>query len=137
MLLNFLLDKKHTNLIIRSGVRLDYIFNLSLGGEYNLRENTSNVIDNTSSAFSVYANFDIGNGVSLFGRYDLSESEDANENQWNIDNEGELTIIGVEKQMTKGVKVALNVQSFKAATLEAATEAEAVNTLYLNLEYKF
>ena len=39
--------------------------------------------------------------------------------------------------MTKGVKVALNVQSFKAATLEEATEAEAVNTLYLNLEYKF
>ena len=111
--------------------------NLSLGGEYNLRENTSNIIDNTSSAFSVYANLDIGNGVSLFGRYDLSESEDANENQWNIDNEGELTIIGVEKQMTKGVKVALNVQSYKAATLEGATEAEAVNTLYLNLEYKF
>ena len=111
--------------------------NLSVGGEYNLRENTSNVIDNTSSAFSVYGNLDIGNGVSLFGRYDLSESEDANENQWNIDNEGELTIIGVEKQMTKGVKVALNVQSFKAATLEGATEAEAVNTLYLNLEYKF
>ena len=50
---------------------------------------------------------------------------------------GQLTIIGVEKQMTKGVKVALNVQSYKAATLEGATEAEAVNTLYLNLEYKF
>ena len=110
---------------------------ISVGGEYNLRENTSNVIDNTSSAFSVYGNLDIGNGVSLFGRYDLSESEDGNENQWNIDNEGELTIIGVEKQMTKGVKVALNVQSYKAATLEGATEAEAVNTLYLNLEYKF
>jgi phosphate-selective porin len=85
----------------------------------------------------VYGNLDIGNGVSLFGRYDLSESEDANENQWNIDNEGELTIIGVEKQMTKGVKVAVNVQSYKAATLEGLTEAEAVNTLYLNLEYKF
>ena len=111
--------------------------NLSLGGEYNLRENTSNVVDNTSSAFSVYANLDIGNDVSLFGRYDLSDSEDANDNQWNIENEGELTIIGIEKQMTKGVKVALNIKSFKAATLDGEEEAEANNMLYLNLEYKF
>ena len=111
--------------------------NLSLGGEYNLRENTSNVVDNTSSTFSVYANLDIGNDVSLFGRYDLSDSEDANENQWNIENEGELTIIGIEKQMTKGVKVAVNVKSFKAAILDGEEEAEANNMLYLNLEYKF
>ena len=111
--------------------------NMTLGGEYNLRENTSNVIDNTSSAFSVYANLDIGNDVSIFGRYDLSDSEDANENQWNIENEGEFTIVGIEKQMTKGVKLALNIQSFKQATLEGEEEAESVNTLYLNLEYKF
>ena len=67
----------------------------------------------------------------------MSDSEDANENQWNIENEGELTIIGIEKQMTKGVKVALNVKSFKAATLDGEEEAEANNMLYLNLEYKF
>ena len=111
--------------------------NMTLGGEYNLRENTSNVVDNTSSAFSVYGNLDIGNDVSIFGRYDMSDSEDANENQWNIENEGELTIIGIEKQMTKGVKVAVNVKSFKAATLDGEEEAEANNMLYLNLEYKF
>ena len=111
--------------------------NMTLGGEYNLRENTSNVVDNTSSAFSVYGNLDIGNDVSIFGRYDMSDSEDANENQWNIENEGEFTIFGIEKQMTKGVKLALNIQSFKQATLEGEEEAESVNTLYLNLEYKF
>ena len=96
--------------------------NITLGGEYNLRENTSFVVDNTSTAFSVYGSLDIGNDVSIFGRYDLSDSEDANENQWNIDNEGELTIVGIEKQMTKGVKVALNVKSFKAATLDGEEE---------------
>ena len=111
--------------------------NMTLGGEYNLRENTSNVVDNTSSAFSVYGNLDIGNDVSIFGRYDMSDSEDANENQWNIENEGEFTIVGIEKQMTKGVKLALNLQSFKQATLEGEEEAVSVNTLYLNLEYKF
>jgi len=109
--------------------------NITLGGEYNLRENTSFVVDNTSTAFSVYGSLDIGNDVSIFGRYDLSDSEDANENQWNIENEGELTIVGIEKQMTKGVKVALNVKSYKAAT--ADDDAEANNMLYLNFEYKF
>ena len=109
--------------------------NISFGGEYNLRENTSFVVDNTSTAYSVYANLDIGNDVSIFGRYDLSDSKDANENQWNIENEGELTIIGIEKQMIKGVKVALNVKSYKQATAE--DDEEANNMLFLNLEYKF
>ena len=36
--------------------------------------------------------------------------------------------------MTKGVKVALNVKSYKAAT--ADDDAEANNMLYLNFEYK-
>ena len=31
----------------------------------------------------------------------------------------------------------MNVHSFKQATLEGEDESEAVNTLYLNLEYKF
>ena len=118
-----------------SNAVMDFAEDPTLGGEYNLRENTSFVVDNTSTAFSVYGSLDIGNDVSIFGRYDLSDSEDANENQWNIDNEGELTIVGIEKQMTKGVKVALNVKSYKAAT--ADDDAEANNMLYLNLEYKF
>ena len=39
--------------------------------------------------------------------------------------------------MTKGVKVAVNVKSFKAATLDSEKEPAANNMLYLNLEYKF
>ena len=54
----------------------------------------------------------------------------------NIDNEGSLIIVGVEKEMVKGVKVAINLQSWKEATADEI-EAEAQNTLYLNLEYKF
>ena len=111
--------------------------NLTIGGEYNLRENTANVVDNTSSAFSLYGDLDIGNGISVFGRFDRSSSEDANEYQWNIDNEGDLTILGIEKQMTKGVKIAVNVRSFKNAILDGDPEVDAQNTLYLNLEYKF
>ena len=110
---------------------------LSLGGEYNIRENTANFVDYTSSAFSVYGSLDLGNGVSLFGRFDQSSSENALDEQWNIDNEGELTIFGIEKQMTEGVKISANIRSYKDATLESVEDSEATNTLFLNLEYKF
>ena len=56
MLLNFLLDKKHTNLIIRSGVRLDYIFNLSLGGDISI---------NHGCYFSCLGGVTIGDHVSI------------------------------------------------------------------------
>jgi len=39
--------------------------------------------------------------------------------------------------MTKGVKLAVNVRSFKNASLQNEQEAEAINSLYFNLEYKF
>jgi hypothetical protein len=110
---------------------------LSIGGEYNSRENTANIIDNTSSAFSVYGSLDLGDGFSLFGRYDQSSSENALEEQWNIENEGELTIFGVEKKMTEGVKISANIRSYTDATLENDSDSESINTLFLNLEYKF
>jgi hypothetical protein len=110
---------------------------LSVGGEYNIRENTANIIDNTTSAVSIYCNLDLGNGVSLFGRFDQSSSENSFEEQWNIENEGELTIFGIEKQMTEGVKISANIRSYKDATLENEVDSESVKTLFLNLEYKF
>ena len=39
--------------------------------------------------------------------------------------------------MTKGVTIALNMQTWQDATLEGAEELEGESTLYINLEYKF
>ena len=101
----------------------------SLGLEYNLRENTNNVLDNNSTGLSAYMTYRLNNGLSLFGRYDeMSSDED-----WNITKDGTFTIFGIEKQMTKGVKVAANIQSFQGAE----ANAEQQNTFFLNLEYKF
>lgn len=100
----------------------------SLGLEYNLRENTNNVLNNNSTGISAYMTYKLQNGLSLFGRYDEMESED-----WNNTKDGSFTIVGLEKQMTKGVKVALNYQSY----LSAEENSEEENTLFLNLEYKF
>ena len=49
------------------------------------------------------------------------------------DQEGSYTIYGIERQMAKGVTVAINMQSWT----DAAEGSEAESTLFLNLEYKF
>ena len=110
---------------------------ITMGGEYNIQENTGNLINNTKTGMSVYGDFQLNDNYSLFGRYDQMSSEDAEGAQWNIDKDGDLTIFGIQRKMTKGVTVALNVQTWQNTTLEGEEEAEAESTLYLNLEYKF
>ena len=99
--------------------------NFSLGYEASLMKNADNIIeDEEKSLMSIYGSYKLNEDYTLFARYD-----DATETA----NEGSYTIYGIERQMTKGVKVALNMQSWT----EAADGSEAENTLYLNLEYKF
>lgn len=101
----------------------------TVGLEYNLRENTNNVLDNNSTGLSAYATYKLNNGLSLFGRYDEMSSDE----NWNIAKDGTFTIFGIEKQMTKGVKIAANIQSYEGAEVNS----EAKNTFFLNFEYKF
>jgi hypothetical protein len=67
--------------------------------------------------------------MSLFARYDELSSE----NDWNLSKDGTFMIVGVQKQMVKGLKVALNYQSWTAAT----ENAEAESSVFMNLEFKF
>lgn len=101
----------------------------NVGFEYNMQEGAKNVTDQVRKGTSAYAAYNIGEGLSVFGRYDEVTSEE----NWNLDKDGTFMVMGVEKVMTKGVKASLNYQSWTAAT----EDAEAENTLYLNLEYKF
>ena len=110
---------------------------INVGGEYNMQENAGNIIDNTKTGISLYGNMRLMDDISLFGRYDDLSSEDADGSQWNLDKDGSLIIFGIERKMAKGVTASINVQSWTDATLEGSEEAEAQNTLYLNLEYKF
>jgi len=97
----------------------------SLGYEACLLQNADNIIaDEEKSLMSIYASYKLNEDYTLFARYD-----DATETS----NEGSYTIYGIERQMTKGVTIALNMQSWT----NAADGSEAENTLYLNLEYKF
>jgi len=100
-----------------------------LGLEYNLQENAKNVTDQERTGISAYGSYDLSNGMSLFGRYD----ELASDQDWNISKDGSYMIVGIEKEMVKGVKVALNYQSWT----NASENAEAEESVFLNFEYKF
>lgn len=99
------------------------------GAEYNLQENAKNVTDQERTGISAYGSYDLNDGMSLFGRYDELTSEE----DWNLSKDGTFVIVGVQKQMVKGLKVALNYQSWTSAT----AGADAVNSVFMNLEYKF
>ena len=98
--------------------------NMTIGGETDMMRNANNVKDAEQNLISIYGSYKISKDYTLFARYD-----DASE----TNQEGSYTIYGIEKIMTKGVTVALNMQSWT----NSAEGSEAENTLFLNLEYKF
>ena len=95
-------------------------------------DNTGNILDNTKIGSSIYGNYKIDDNLSLFGRYDKITSEDAEENKWDRSNDGKLTIVGVERKMTKGVTLSLNMQTSK----DGQRNSEESSIFYLNIECK-
>ncbi|MAW21147.1 MAG: hypothetical protein CMD16_01975 [Flavobacteriales bacterium] len=98
--------------------------NMTIGAEQNIMQNAGNLLDSEQQLMSVYGAYKIAENYKLFARYDdASETTQA----------GSYTVYGIERKMTKGVTIALNMQTWT----DAAEDSEAENTLFLNLEYKF
>ena len=97
--------------------------NITFGAEQNMMENSDNVMDAEQQMMSLYGAYKISDKYTVFARYD-----DASE----TDKEGSYAVYGIERKMTKGVTIALNMQSWT----DAAEGSEAEETLFLNLEYK-
>lgn len=97
---------------------------LTIGAEGDMMKNVNNVKDTEQNLLSIYGSYNISDDYTIFARYD-----DASE----TDQEGSYTIYGIERQMAKGVTVAINMQSWT----DAAEGSEAESTLFLSLEYKF
>jgi hypothetical protein len=98
--------------------------NITVGAETGIMKNVNNVKDEEENLISVYGSIKLSESFTLFARHD-----DVSETSQN----GTYTIYGLERKMAKGVTVALNMQSWT----DSSDGAEAENTLYLNLEYKF
>jgi len=103
--------------------------NFNLGADKSVMTNAGNQIDVNKDLLSVYGTYNLNEKYALFGRYD----DVASEEEWDIENDGNFTVFGLERQMAKGVKLAINIQSWTGAE----ENAEAKRTLFMNLEYKF
>ncbi|MDC0201670.1 hypothetical protein OAJ56_00355 [Flavobacteriales bacterium] len=102
--------------------------NLNIGGEKNIMTNASNIEDQSKDITSFYGSFKLNEKYSVFARMDNVSSED----DWNIDKDGTYAIGGIERKVTQGVKLAINIQSWKGLTNSGSDE-----TLFMNLECKF
>ena len=103
--------------------------NFNLGADKSVMTNAGNKIDVKKDLLSVYGSYKLNDKYTYFSRYDNVTSEE----DWNLEKDGNFTVIGIERQMAKGVKLAINVQSWTGAE----ENAEAKRTLFMNLEYKF
>jgi len=98
--------------------------NIIFGVEKDMMKNVDNVVDSEQQMISLYGAYKMSDKYTVFARYD-----DASE----TDKEGSYTIYGIERNMTKGVTIALNMQLWT----DSAEGSKAEETLFLNLEYKF
>ena len=101
---------------------------LNIGMETDMMDNTNNSEGLDKEIMSFYGSYKILNQITLFGRYDNYSSLD----DW--DGYGTYRILGVETELTKGVKIAANIRTTTNETLPNDIED---NSFYINLEYKF
>jgi hypothetical protein len=106
----------------------------SLGAEYNKQTNHRFQEDHDLYGASFYSTFHASKKIKLFARYDqlLSNTVPGAEADWNLQNDGELYLIGVEYEPLKGVKLAPNFQGWNPA----ATGEPFSSSIFLNCEIK-
>jgi len=107
---------------------------ITAGLEYDVQYNVKNVKDEDLAAISVFANYHFLKKWQIFARYDLVESSvlENEDEPWRYDKDGSLIIGGVQYQLHKKVKIAVDYQGFIFRDAELGTG----NLLYMNLEFK-
>jgi hypothetical protein len=108
---------------------------LSVGAEHNVQLNYGNVSDRNLKGFSFYASYNVTKKIQLFGRFDNLGSnrlEGESEN-WNLSNDGNLIIGGVEYSPIKNIQLAIDYQGF----LYSNKDKDDKNLIYLNFQYVF
>ena len=124
----------------------------NIGIEKSIMENEMNANNEglKREIVSMYGSMDVGK-FTIFLRRDILSSNiddmdwEGSNLYWAMDSASELIqvgdgvfqLIGVEREITKGLKMSINMQTSQAKTLEGAPEAEEIGTFYVNLEYKF
>lgn len=77
---------------------------ISLGAEYNVMMNSGFVNDADRCGSSVYATFNIGDNIGLYGRWDYLSSKES----WDKTSDGMAGIVGLEIKLGKYVRLSPN-----------------------------
>lgn len=105
---------------------------LSLGAEYNRFLNAKNATDKNLNGYSFYSTFTTKNKSKIFARFDLLNSNEISGNNWNLNKDGSLIILGYEFSPVKGVKISPNYQGWNPKD----DAKKMTSAFYLNLEIK-
>lgn len=106
-------DRQQTNFIGILGYTSD-IF--TFGAEWNLQMIESKTLDEQRNGVSIYATYNINEKYQFFGRYDYIESDKPEEilTDWDINNEGQLMILGIQYKLNEKVNLAFDYRSWKS-----------------------
>lgn len=80
----------------------------SVGAEYDLMRNEGNGKGHHLNGLSLYASGNLGEKVSLFGRYDWGSSSTENNDNWLYGQNGQTAILGLQCKVNKMVSIAPN-----------------------------
>ena len=105
-------DVLQTNLIGIIGYTSD---NVSVGAEWNQQINSFNADGFERSGLSAYASYLFNGKYQLFGRYDYltSNQPDGFAENWNIANDGQLIIAGLQYKLHEQITLALDYRAWK------------------------
>ncbi len=108
-----------------------------IGAEYNHQLNTAFIDNQNMYGYSVYGTYFINDKFDVFARYDKAMSNEITNGNisapWNVNRDEQVALFGLEYKMIRGVKVSANYRR----VLSAVEDADAVNWVFLNLEYKY
>ncbi len=108
---------------------------LIAGAEYNYQWNMDMVAGHDVYGTSFFLSWKPTSKIKLFGRFDdlNSSASDGEIQPWQIDDDGQLFMAGLEYSPLKGVKFAPNYRLWNPENESFPT----INSLYLNCELKF
>lgn len=101
----------------------------SLGAEYDIQQNASNVADADQYGLSVYGSLTLSRKVNLYARYDMLSSKD----DWNETKDESAVMAGAQFRLGKYVKIAPNVRM----SIPAADGADEAYAAYVSCYFGF
>lgn len=103
--------------------------------EYNMEKNNNYEKDQNRTGYSAYVSYQLMKKLEVFGRYDYLASNKLNgePDPWNILNDGQMFMTGIEYSPVKGIKLAPNYKGW----LPSESGSSLTSWIYLSAEIRF